>query len=145
MKTYINFIDNVIQAPLPSEEIEPCLYDFIKLYQLHKHSNSCRKYKNKSCRYGSGRCFNERAIVAKPLDDSINDIKRYWIIQKRETNSMNDVQKYCIIQKRETNSINDVGRYCIIQNRETILNAVNNFFNSILDPSKEKLRKDLLI
>lgn len=85
MKIYINFIDDVIPSTLPSEENGRSLYDFVKLYQVRKHSKSCGKYKNKSCRCGFDGVFIERTIAAKPLDDSINDVERYCIMQKRET------------------------------------------------------------
>ena len=60
------------------------LYELVKLYQVHKHSENCSKYKNKLRRNGLGRCFNERTFICKQLEDNIQDIERYSII-KTET------------------------------------------------------------
>ena len=71
---YIEFLDSKIQAYLPDEAMYPELYNFVKTYQVHKHSKSCCKYKNVSCRYGYGRYFTEWTIIAKPInipDDSV--------------------------------------------------------------------------
>ena len=41
--TYIKFIDKVIHASLLLHEDDPSLYEYMKLYQVHKYSKSCRK------------------------------------------------------------------------------------------------------
>ena len=46
MERSINFINGVIQVTLPSKEFDSCLYDFVKLYKVHKHSCSYLKYGN---------------------------------------------------------------------------------------------------
>ena len=51
---YIEFLDALIQTYLPEEAMYPELYSLVKTYQVDKHSKSCRKYKNVSCRYGYG-------------------------------------------------------------------------------------------
>lgn len=60
-------------------------YEFVKLHQVHKRWISCRKYKNKLCRYGFSRFITERTIVSEPLEDNIKYIERYFIIKKRDT------------------------------------------------------------
>ena len=49
LRTYIKFIDNTIHTNLLDD---PILYQLVNQYQTHEHSKSCRKYKNKLCRYG---------------------------------------------------------------------------------------------
>ena len=46
---YIDFIDSVVRADLPDPSTEPKLYELVANYQIHSHSNSCRKYKNIPC------------------------------------------------------------------------------------------------
>ena len=62
--TYIEFI-NTIHANLPAPDDDPALYELVNQYQTHKHSKYCRKYENKLCRYGFGKCFTEKAIIAQ--------------------------------------------------------------------------------
>ena len=58
--TYIEFIYNSIHANLPAPGDDAVLYDLVNQYQTHKHSERCRKYKNKLCRYGFGKIFTEK-------------------------------------------------------------------------------------
>ena len=46
---YISFVDGIIRADLPDPASEPELYKLVKTYQVHSHSQTCRKYKNKPC------------------------------------------------------------------------------------------------
>jgi len=48
---YTAFVDNIIKCELPDKETNPSLYKLVSTYQTHSHSKSCRKYKNKNCRY----------------------------------------------------------------------------------------------
>ena len=57
----------MILAELPNVEEEPELFELVKTYQLHRHSKTCRKYKNESCRFHFGRFFTEKTIIGKPL------------------------------------------------------------------------------
>ena len=67
-----DFVDRVVSCDLP-EDKESELYKMVITYQVHRHSKSCRKYKNQPCRYNFGRFFTERTIIAKPLDDSLEN------------------------------------------------------------------------
>ena len=58
--TYIEFIDNTIHANLPAPDGDLVLYELANQYQTHKHSKSCRKYKNKLCKFGFGKFFTEK-------------------------------------------------------------------------------------
>ena len=48
---YVEYLDSVISATLPSQDDDPELYKLVKTYQIHSHSKTCRKVKNKNCRF----------------------------------------------------------------------------------------------
>ncbi len=54
---YVEFIDEHVQANLPSEKDEPELHELVKTYQRHNHSKTCRKYRNIPCRFNFGQFF----------------------------------------------------------------------------------------
>ena len=60
---YVSFIDNIVHATLPSENTDPELHELVKLYQLHRHSKTCLKYKNEACRFQCGKLFSKQRIV----------------------------------------------------------------------------------
>ena len=84
--TYVEFKGNTIHAYLPAPADDPVLYELVNQYQTHKHSKSCSKYKNKLCRYGFGKFFTEKTIIAKPLQDGIKDVERYSGLKKKGYN-----------------------------------------------------------
>ena len=79
---YRDFVDRVVKCDLP-EDKESELYKLVTTYQVHRHSKSCRKYKNQQCRYHFGRFFTERTIIAKPIDPSVSN--RDEILKERKT------------------------------------------------------------
>ena len=65
IEEYTAFLDSVISANIPTE---PCkLKDLVERYQVHRHSKTCRKYNNKECRFGFGKFFTHKTIIAAPL------------------------------------------------------------------------------
>ena len=70
---YVEFIDDHVQAKLPSEKDEPELHQLVKTYQRHNHSKTSRKYKNIPCRFHFGQLFTKQTIVAVPLDENMNE------------------------------------------------------------------------
>ena len=58
--SYIEWLDKMISAELPNVAEEPELFELVKTYQLHRHSKTCRKYKNESYRFHFGRFFTEK-------------------------------------------------------------------------------------
>ena len=48
----------------------------MKTFQVHRHSETCRRYRNDKCRFNFVKCFTDRTIVAEPLpDDMPEEIK----------------------------------------------------------------------
>ena len=80
---YIKFVDSIVRADLPDEEGEPELHDLVKKFQIHCHSQSCRKYKNIPCRFHYGRFFTDRTICGEPLGDDISETEKLKILNKR--------------------------------------------------------------
>ena len=81
---YVEFIDNTIHDKLPASNDDPVLYEILNQYQTHKHSKSCRKYKNRLSTYGFGKFFTVKIIIARPLEDGIKEVESYSILKKRE-------------------------------------------------------------
>ena len=54
---YVLFIERTIRADLPDSNEEPKLYELVSAYQMHAHSDSCRKYKNIPCSRGGSRLY----------------------------------------------------------------------------------------
>ena len=48
---YVAFVDQIVRAFLPDRNENPELHNLVKLYQLHRHSRTRRKYKNEPCRF----------------------------------------------------------------------------------------------
>ena len=62
-------------------------------YQIHSHSQSCRKYKNIDCRYSFGRFFTDRTIIADPLPDHMSGDEKESILHKHNA-ILNVVKEY---------------------------------------------------
>ena len=80
----LEFVDNIIKTEVPNIDENPQLHALVTTYQIHSHSKSCRKYKNKSCRYHFGRYFTDRTIIAVPLSNDMSRDQKYKILGQRE-------------------------------------------------------------
>ena len=56
---YAAFVDQTVHAFLPERNENPDLHGLVKLYQLQKHLQTCRKYKNEVCRFKLGKFFQK--------------------------------------------------------------------------------------
>jgi len=82
---YTEFVDNIVKCELPDKENNPSLYKLVSTFQTHSHSKSCRKYKNKNCRYSFGKYFTDHTIVAEPLPDNISKEEKEINLNNRKT------------------------------------------------------------
>ena len=82
-----------IIVELPDEDSEPTLFELVKNYQLHRHSKTCQKFRNRKCRFNFDRFFTERTIATKPLSDSLTEHEEAEIIFIRST-ILNKVKAY---------------------------------------------------
>ena len=90
---YIRFVDAVVSAYVPDHNDNPELYKLVTTYQVHSHSKSCQKYKNKECRYNFGRYFTNHTIVAVPLSKDLSEDQKNEIMQQRD-NLLCKIKKY---------------------------------------------------
>jgi len=70
---------------LPDKETNPSLYKLVSTYQTHSHSKSCRKYKNKNCRYSFGKFFTDHTILAEPLPDNMSKEEKETNLKERKS------------------------------------------------------------
>ena len=75
--------DYVAFLPEKKEE-KPALHELVKLYQLHRHSKTFRKYKNEACRFKFGTFFSKETLVAEPLPESIPEVVKVLVLSKRK-------------------------------------------------------------
>ena len=80
---YVAFVDQIVHAFLPDRNENQELHELVKLYQLHRHPKTCRKYKNKVCRFKFGKFFIKKTLVAEPLPDSMPEEMKVLVLRKR--------------------------------------------------------------
>ena len=69
---------------MSSQDDDPEFYKLVKTYQIHSHSKTCRKVKNKNYRFNFGKFFSNHTIIAKPIE-SLSEYERFCLLQKRES------------------------------------------------------------
>ena len=57
---YVVFVDQIVHEFLPDRNENPELHNLVKLYQLHRHLRTCRKYKNEPYRFKFGKFFSKQ-------------------------------------------------------------------------------------
>ena len=92
IEEYKAFIDGIVKADLPDVEENPKLHELVKKYQVHSHTKSCQKYKNKKCRYSFGKFFTHETIIAKPIEET--DMERKAEILNKKNNILKPVKEY---------------------------------------------------
>ena len=80
---YERFVDSIISANIPQENTE--LRELIKKFQVHHHSKTCKKYSGKECRFGYGKFFSNRTIIAKPLPEHLLPFEKVEILEKQKS------------------------------------------------------------
>ena len=79
---YEEFVDSVVSADIPKENSE--LSNLVKKFQVHHHSKTCKKYKEKECRFGYGQFFSYKTIIAKPLSEQLLPSEKAEILGKQK-------------------------------------------------------------
>ena len=82
---YVAFVDQIVHASLPERNENPELHNLVKLYQLHRHSGTCRKYKNEPCRFKFRKFFSKETLVVENIPEEIKVLvlcKRNNILDK---------------------------------------------------------------
>ena len=68
---------------------------------MHRHSKTCSKYSNKECRFGFGKFFTRRTIIAKPLPADTPDKTEILLKQKKILSKVKQyIDKFLNPQKR---------------------------------------------
>ena len=61
---------------MPDPVSEAKLFQLVRTYRVHRHSKTCRKYRNDKCRFHFGKLFSSSTFVAEPLpNDMLEEIK----------------------------------------------------------------------
>ena len=81
---YISLVDKIVHVYLSNKNKNPDLHELVKLYQLHRHSKTCRLYRNDSCRFHFGKLFSNQTIVAKPLSSDMPGNMKHSVLSKRK-------------------------------------------------------------
>ena len=69
------------------------MFELVKTYQIHRHSKTCRKYRNDKCRLRFGKFFTNKTIIAQPLADSVPPDVKLQKMQQRN-NILKKVKNY---------------------------------------------------
>ena len=73
-----------VHAYIPNENENHDLQKLVKLYQLHKHSKTCRKYRNDGCRFHFAKFISNQTIDAKPLSSDMPGNMKHLVFSKRK-------------------------------------------------------------
>ena len=82
-ESYIRHVDQNVSAVLPDKN-ENEIFELVKTYQIHRHSKTCRKYRNTRCRFNFGKYFCERTIIAEPLSRDISPVEKSSLLAWRK-------------------------------------------------------------
>lgn len=121
-----DFIDKYISAKLPDPDKDPELYKLVSEVQMHSrnHTKTCRKNKNRGCRFGFPQCPINDTMITKPevceniskesmkklksfkakLDEPESDSKSFEEVL-RESSLTLDEYKLCLHGMSNTNKI----------------------------------------
>ena len=78
---YISFVDKIVHAYISEKSKYPQLYN--KLRQGHRHSKTCRKYKDQICRFNVGKSVTSPTNVAEPLPENMPEKEKILLLQKQ--------------------------------------------------------------
>ena len=82
---YTKWVNSRVRSDLPDAINEPMFFELVKTYQIHYHSKTCRKYRNRKCRFHFRKFFTTRTIIAQTLEDSVPEDIKHAKMQCRNT------------------------------------------------------------
>ena len=80
---HITSVDKTVSTYLPEKQKHPQLYDSVEIYQLHRHSKTCCKYKNQLFRFNFGKSFTNRTIVFRIFTQNMPENEKILLLQQR--------------------------------------------------------------
>ena len=90
---YIQWVDSIIRTDIANSVSEKELFEFVKTFQVHRHSKKCRKYRNDKCRFNFGKFFTDKTIVAESIpEDMPEEIKNQ--VLKNRSDLLSKVKRY---------------------------------------------------
>ena len=89
----MEFVDSIIRTDLPHLVDEADLHEFVSKYQIHRHSRTCRKYKNIPCHFNFGKYFSKETIIAEPLPEDMDNSEKLTLLPRR-TEILKKVKSY---------------------------------------------------
>ena len=109
-------VDKTVKASIPDPIRQPKLHKMIKIFQLHSHSKSCRKYKNVSCRYSFGNLFTDKTIVAEPLSEKLNEEEKTSKLEQYQ-NVLDKVKAYIVshLDPRKNNFLSNTAEHYLMK------------------------------
>ena len=61
------------------------MHQLVEKFRIHSHSKTCSKYKNMMCRFKFRHFFTEETIIANGLQNTIIQVKKFEILNKKVT------------------------------------------------------------
>ena len=133
---YTKWIDSIVRSDPPDSVNEAILFELVKIYQVHHHSKTCRKYRNDKCRFHLGKFFTACTIIAQPFEHSVPKDIRHAKMQCRNT-ILKKVKNYIdneLNPSRKNFLYNAIDDYVELKSLEEIL--------SLLEISSMDYQKD---
>ena len=68
---YMQWANSIIRTDMPDPVSEAKLFELVRNFEVHRHSKTCRKYRNNKCKFHFGKFFSFSTIVEEPLPNDI--------------------------------------------------------------------------
>ena len=143
----IAFINKYISCTIPDRDEDVELYDLVVSRQIHHHTRTCKKNKNKSCRFGYPRPPSPETLIARPpteedaasIKESAMNIQAKVYKQLLESDPNNPFDIETLLEKSEVSQCEYVSSLKIAQRKTTVIMQrmpsevnVNNYNGHIL-------------
>ena len=78
---------------MPDPVSEAKLFQLVRTYRVHRHSKTCRKYRNDKCRFHFGKLFSSSTFVAEPLPNDMSEEIKIQVLKNRNA-LLSKVKRY---------------------------------------------------